>query len=169
MPKLINQACFFLIIPTLMCVQPCTTPPLPPPLLLSQVWDPARSWVVSGMNLCCSLNNGLLPTSDFARRPPALHSAAKAQDSACTPSNRGLPPESRLALPGCHSHPGFSRTWDRQATDLLWAHGGLDGRGQLLTSPLQKSILVQETSHRLCWPVVPRGAQLSARVWQSFV
>lgn len=58
----------------------------------SQVWVPARSWVASGTNLHHSLNNGLPPTSGFARkRHPPLHSAAKARDLAHAPSNRGFP------------------------------------------------------------------------------
>lgn len=52
----------------------------------SQVWVRARSWVASGTNLHRSLNNGLPPTSGFARnRHPPPYSAAKAQDSACAP------------------------------------------------------------------------------------
>lgn len=85
-----------------MCVQPCTTPQLPPPVLLSQVWAPACSWVASGTNLHCSLNNDLPPTSGFARKRPPLRSAAKAQDLVCAPSNRGFPLK-------CQRPPGTAR------------------------------------------------------------
>lgn len=146
---------FFLVIPTVLCVQPQSTLQLPP--RCCSVWlGCCSSRLLGGMrDTSASLTKiGLPPVSGFARKrhPPAEcnHSLGL---GVCS-SSHGSPSWCQ-ALPSSAPQQSPGQVPQISSWHLL---GGGMGRGSLPLPSLQKSILMKEmTAGSAGWPGLPEG------------
>lgn len=141
---------FFLVISTVLCVQPRSTLQPPPLVLLSLGRAPAGSWVACGTRLLLSLNTGLPPMPGFARKRPPCRTQPRPGLGA--PLQPRSPPwcQALPALPLGRAQLPHISSWH------CWAAGW--GGGQLPLPSSQKSILMKEPAAGSAgWPGLPEG------------